>query len=162
MRSNSDLQLRRSPVGAVRRPHSSQSGDVSRKTILIVEDNYDNRAIYAAILGRAGYHVVEGRNGVEGVGLAIEHRPDLIIMDLSMPLLDGWGAIAALRDDARTASIPVLALSAHVVLDGDYRRSQEAGFAAYLTKPIEPKDVLHEIVSRIGPARPEPMVEQEG
>jgi two-component system, cell cycle response regulator DivK len=136
--------------------------DVRRKTILIVEDNYDNRAIYTAILERAGYRIVEGRNGAEGVTLAVENEPDLIIMDLSMPVLDGWGAMAALRENERTAKIPVIALSAHVVLDGDYRRSRDAGFIAYLTKPIEPKEVLREIESRIGPADPGEWPGREG
>lgn len=121
------------------------------KTVLIVEDNYDNRAIYATLLSTAGYRVLEARNGAEGVGLARGANPDLIVMDLSMPVLDGWGAVAELKADPRTADIPVLALSAHVVLDGDYRRSREAGFVAYLTKPIEPKDVLREIRALIGP-----------
>jgi CheY-like chemotaxis protein len=121
------------------------------KTILIVEDNYDNRAIYATMLGSVGYRVVEARNGAEGVARARGTRPDLIVMDLSMPVLDGWGAMAELKADPSTADIPVLALSAHVVLDGDYRRSRDAGFVAYLTKPIEPKAVLREILELIGP-----------
>lgn len=119
------------------------------KTILIVEDNYDNRAIYEVILETAGYRVLQAHNGAEGVQLAKQRSPDLIIMDLSMPVLDGWGAMAELKSDPRTADIPVLALSAHVVVDGDYRRSQKAGFAAYLTKPIEPNRVLEEVRMRL-------------
>ncbi|MEX2374549.1 MAG: response regulator [Dehalococcoidia bacterium] len=119
------------------------------KTILIVEDNYDNRAIYAVALQSAGYRVLEALNGAEGVRLADGCLPDLIIMDLSMPVMDGWEAISELKENPRTADIPVLALSAHVVVDGDYRRSREAGFAAYLTKPIEPRRVLEEIQAMI-------------
>lgn len=124
---------------------------MASKTVLIVEDNYDNRTIYEVILERAGYRVLQAHNGAEGVRLARRSRPDLIIMDLSMPVLDGWGAVAELKADPRTADIPVLALSAHVVVNGDYRRSQEAGFAAYLTKPVEPKHVLEEVRGRLEP-----------
>ena len=115
--------------------------------ILIVEDNFDNRAIYTVLLESAGYKVLEALNGAEGVRLAESCLPDLILMDLSMPVLDGWGAIALLKRNVRTAAIPVIALSAHVIVNGDYRRAEEAGFAAYLTKPIEPKQVLREVES---------------
>lgn len=127
---------------------------MSAKTILIVEDNYDNRAIYTVALEIAGFEVIEAYNGEAGVELARERRPDLIIMDLSMPVLDGWGAMEKLRSDPRTSHIPVLALSAHVVLNGDYRRSREAGFAAYLTKPVEPKQVVREVQAHLEASPP--------
>lgn len=129
---------------------------MSEKTILIVEDNYDNRAIYTVALEIAGFEVIEAHNGEEGVQLARERSPDLIIMDLSMPVLDGWGAVKKLKSDPGTAHIPVLALSAHVVLNGDYRRSKEAGFAAYLTKPVEPKQVVREVEAHLKPPPLEP------
>lgn len=122
------------------------------KRILIVEDNFDNREIYAEILRHAGYETLEAENGMRGVEKAREHLPDLILMDLSMPLMDGWEAIAVLKGDERTAAIPVLAVSAHVVMNGDYRRAEAAGFDTYITKPIEPKMVLQEVQARIGPA----------
>ena len=121
------------------------------KRVLIVEDNFDNREIYAEILRHAGYEIIEAENGARGVEKARDHLPDLILMDLSMPLMDGWEAIAVLKADERTASIPVLAVSAHVVMDGDYRRAESAGFSSYITKPIEPKAVLQEVRTRIGP-----------
>lgn len=121
------------------------------KRVLIVEDNFDNREIYAEILRHAGYDILEAENGARGVEKAREHLPDLILMDLSMPLMDGWEAIAILKGDIRTAGIPVLAVSAHVVMNGDYRRAESAGFSSYITKPIEPKAVLLEVRSRIGP-----------
>ena len=123
---------------------------MSEKTVLIVEDQFDNRAIYGEILRHVGYRVLEAPHGAEGVLLAREYAPDLILMDLSMPVLDGWGAIARLKKDASTAEIPVLALSAHVMLEGDFRRAEMAGFVAYLTKPIEPKAVLEEVQDWIG------------
>lgn len=121
------------------------------KRVLIVEDNFDNREIYAELLRHAGYVTLEAENGLRGVEKAIEHQPDIILMDLSMPLMDGWEAIEVLKKDSRTASIPVLAVSAHVILNGDYARAQQAGFSCYLTKPVEPKAVLREVQARIGP-----------
>jgi CheY-like chemotaxis protein len=125
------------------------------KRVLIVEDNFDNREIYAELLRHAGYVTLEAENGLRGVEKAIEHLPDIILMDLSMPLMDGWEAIEVLKKDSRTAAIPVLAVSAHVILNGDYARAQQAGFSCYLTKPVEPKDVLREVQARIGPANGE-------
>ncbi len=123
-----------------------------KKTVLLVEDQPDNRVIYKTILEFAGYRVLEAANGREGVHCAREHRPDLILMDLSMPMLDGWGALRQLKEDPQTAQIPVCALSAHVLFEGDAERAYEAGFACYLTKPLEPKHLLEEVESRIGPA----------
>lgn len=121
------------------------------KRVLIVEDNFDNRAIYAELLRHAGYQIIEAENGLRGIERAREYQPDLILMDLSMPLMDGWEAIAVLKGDAATSSIPVLAVSAHVIMNGDYHRAEEAGFSCYLTKPVEPKHVLFEVQTRIGP-----------
>lgn len=121
------------------------------KRVLIVEDNFDNREIYAEILRHAGYETLEAENGMRGVEKAREYLPNLILMDLSMPLMDGWEAIAVLKADSRTADIPVLAVSAHVVMNGDYRRAEAAGFTCYITKPVEPKQVLQEVKNRIGP-----------
>jgi CheY-like chemotaxis protein len=122
------------------------------RSVLIVEDNIDNRSIYSTILLFVGYSVLEAENGAEGVRLATEYRPDLILMDLSMPVLDGWGAIARLKADPATSDIPVCALSAHVPFGDMLERARTAGFTCYLTKPIEPKEVLKEVAARIGPA----------
>lgn len=122
------------------------------KAVLLVDDDRDNRIIYRAVLEHAGYTVIEAEDGVEGVRLARVHQPDMILMDLSMPRLDGWGAIRELKEDDRTAAIPVCALSAHVLLTGDYERARAAGFECYLTKPIAPRQVLGEVQERIGPA----------
>jgi two-component system, cell cycle response regulator DivK len=122
------------------------------KRVLIVEDSFDNRAVYAELLRHAGYRVTEAQNGVQGVELARTHLPDLILMDLSRPLMDGWEAVELIKNDPLTCHIPVLAVSAHVILDGDYARAERAGFCRYLTKPIEPKAVLREVESQIGRA----------
>ncbi len=123
-----------------------------KKTVLLVEDQPDNRIIYMTILEYAGFTVLEAANGAEGVRRAREHRPDIILMDLSMPVLDGWGAVRQLKTDPETAQIPVCALSAHVLFEGDAERAREAGFDCYLTKPLEPRQVLEEVEKRIGPA----------
>ena len=122
------------------------------KRVLIVEDNFDNRAIYAELLRHSGYVIIEAENGLRGVEEAREHLPDIILMDLSMPLMDGWEAIAVLKGDSLTSAIPVLAVSAHVIMNADFQRAEDAGFSCYLTKPVEPKDVLREVEARIGPA----------
>jgi CheY-like chemotaxis protein len=124
---------------------------VRPKRILIVEDNYDNRAIYLEVLRHAGYDVVEAENGREGVVRARADAPDLVLMDLSMPVMTGWEALAELRKDETLRDVPVLALSAHVLLEGDYQAAVGAGFAGYLTKPVEPKRVLEEVRQKIGP-----------
>ena len=120
------------------------------KMVLIVEDDPDNRAIYQTILEHAGYRVVLAVNGQEGVERATAQPPDLILMDLSMPVMDGWEAIRQLRSDPRTASVPACVLSAHVIVDGGYHAAIRAGFQGYLTKPVEPKHVLKEVRDWIG------------
>jgi CheY-like chemotaxis protein len=127
---------------------------MATKRVLIVEDNFDNRAIYSVLLQHAGYDVLQAPDGEEGVRLASRDHPDIILMDLSMPVLDGWEALKRLKSDPDTASIPVFALSAHVLFEGDFDRALEAGFAGYFTKPVEPKRVLEEINERIGPSTP--------
>lgn len=122
------------------------------KSVLVVEDSPDNRDIYHAVLEFAGFDVLEAENGAEGVRMAHEHHPDLILMDLSMPVLDGWEATRSLKAEEDTASIPICAISAHVLCDGDWPKVREAGFECYLTKPIEPKQVLAVVQERIGPA----------
>ncbi len=87
---------------------------MATKRVLIVEDNFDNRAIYSVLLQHAGYDVLQAPDGEEGVRLASRDHPDVILMDLSMPVLDGWQALKRLKSDPDTASIPVFALSAHV------------------------------------------------
>ena len=126
--------------------------EAGRKTVLIVEDDHDNRQIYSTILEHGGYRVLVAHDGEEGLRYARAERPDLILMDLSMPVLGGWEAIRLLKSDPETADIPTCAISAHVLMEGDYQRAIDAGFTAYLTKPIEPKAVLREVQNRIGPA----------
>src|SRR4051812_36123465 len=86
-------------------------------TLLLVEDNEDNRIIYSTVLRHLGYEVIEALDGVEAVALARSRLPDLILMDISIPEMDGWEATRVLRADERTRRIPIIALTAHALAD---------------------------------------------
>jgi CheY-like chemotaxis protein len=119
------------------------------QTLLLVEDNEDNRIIYSTVLRHIGYEVVEAQDGVRAVALARSVRPDLILMDLSIPEMDGWEATRILRQDPLTRDIPIIALTAHALAD-DRERANIVGFTAYLAKPIEPRAVVAEVRRWIG------------
>ena len=112
--------------------------------ILLVEDNADNRDIYTTILRHHGYQVVEATDGETGVRLARELIPAVILMDVTMPGMDGWEATRLIKADPATAAIPVVALTAHAMAE-DRRRATEAGCDAYLSKPVEPSRVVEEV-----------------
>lgn len=113
-------------------------------TILLVEDNEDNRIVYSTILEFAGHRVLEANDGEAGVSLARSERPDLILMDVSIPLLDGWEATRILKADPATKHIPVVALTAHA-LEEDRAKAREVGCDGYIAKPAEPRVVLAEV-----------------
>jgi two-component system cell cycle response regulator DivK len=119
------------------------------QTLLLVEDNEDNRIIYSTVLRHLGYRVIEAQDGVEAVELARTTQPDLILMDISIPRMDGWEATRILRGDSRTSAIPIIALTAHALAD-DRERAAEVGFSSYLAKPIEPRVVVAEVRRWIG------------
>ena len=119
------------------------------QTLLLVEDNEDNRIIYSTVLRHLGYRVIEAQDGVEAVELARSTQPDLILMDISIPRMDGWEATRILRGDSRTSAIPIVALTAHALAD-DRERAVEVGFSSYLAKPIEPRVVVAEVRRWIG------------
>ena len=104
--------------------------------ILIVEDNDDSRDMLARRLERRGFTVVTAVDGAEGVSAATRELPDLILMDMSMPVLDGWEATKLLRNTAETAAIPVIALTAHS-MPGQREKALEAGCNDYDTKPVD-------------------------
>lgn len=114
------------------------------QTLLLVEDNEDNRIIYSTVLRHRGYTVVEAHDGLQAVALARELRPALILMDLSIPELDGWEATRILRTDPATSEIPIIALTAHALAD-DRERASAMGFTSYLAKPVEPRAVVAEV-----------------
>jgi CheY-like chemotaxis protein len=126
---------------------------IAQKTVLLVEDNEDNRMIYATALRYAGYTVLEATTGVEGVYEARTHRPDLVLMDISLPELDGWEATSILKADPLTKHIPIIAVTAHA-LPGDRQRSVDVGCDGYLAKPIPPAMLVGEVDRRFG--RPVP------
>ncbi len=120
------------------------------RTILLVEDNEDNLVVYRTILEHVGYRVIEARDGEEGVARALEERPAIVLMDISIPRLDGWEATRRLKAEAGTAEIPVVALTAHA-LEEDRAKAMRAGCDGYLAKPVEPRRVVEEVERHIGP-----------
>ncbi len=119
------------------------------QTVLLVEDNEDNRIIYSTVLRHVGYDVVEAEDGVQAVALARSTLPDVILMDISIPGMDGWEATRILRQDPATKDIPIIALTAHALAD-DRERALQMGFTAYLAKPVEPRTVVAEVRRWIG------------
>jgi two-component system, cell cycle response regulator DivK len=118
--------------------------DREARRILIVEDDEDSRNVYRLILEHGGFRVIEARTGLEGMKLASTERPDLILMDISIPGVDGWEATRILKQDEGTRLIPIIILTAHQQAT-DRERAQEAGCDGYLTKPVPPSRVLREV-----------------
>jgi CheY-like chemotaxis protein len=112
--------------------------------ILLVEDNEMNRDMLSRRLARAGYEVVMAVDGGEGVAMARAETPDLILMDMSLPVLDGWEATRRLKADPQTSAIPIIALTAHAMM-GDRDRALAAGCNDYDTKPIELPRLIEKI-----------------
>ena len=107
--------------------------------ILIVDDNENNRKLARDVLEFAGFSTVEASGGVEGVALAIEHQPAVVLMDIRMPDMNGTEALKLLRDDSRTAEIPIVALTSST-MRGDEERFVREGFDGYLAKPISVRE----------------------
>lgn len=118
-----------------------------RFKVLIVEDNEKNLKLFRLIISSLGYEILTAGNGVEGVRVAKEARPDLILMDIQMPIMDGLSAIDLLKSDERTRNIPVMALTSYA-MKGDRERFLEHGFADYIAKPVS-KDSLINAVKKI-------------
>jgi len=113
-------------------------------TVLLVDDSDETREVYATMLTYHDMDVLEARNGEEGVRMAFEHKPDVIVMNVAMPVVDGLTAADALRADERTAGIPVIACTGYVREDGA-DEARQAGCAAYLEKPCSPQRLLAEV-----------------
>lgn len=121
------------------------------KTILVIDDQADERAIQRAMLSYLGYTVREAGSGEDGLRDAMETPPDLVLLDVAMPRMDGFAVCRALRADQRTTSVPILLYTASVV--GNLQeQAQEAGADGVLTKPIDPQTVATEVQRFIGPA----------
>ncbi len=112
--------------------------------ILVVDDFEDNRALYAEFLGYSGYRVEQASNGQEAIDATCRLRPDIVVMDLCLPIVDGWEATRRLKANARTKDIPIIALTAHT-LAGHSRAAHEAGCDAFLTKPCLPEELLAQV-----------------
>jgi two-component system cell cycle response regulator DivK len=124
---------------------------MSKGRILIVEDNMDNYELVRFILERAGYDVFLAVNGRDGVDAARLQQPDMILMDLSMPEMDGWIAAEKLKSNHATKSIPLYALTAHT-LPSERKRAIQAGCDGYMSKPIHMQsflDVINELFEKI-------------
>ena len=117
-------------------------------TILYVEDNEDNVYMLARRLRRHGFEVMVARDGAQGVETARRERPDLVLMDLGLPVLDGWEATRRLKRAAETRAIPVVALSAHAMA-GERERALEAGCDDYDTKPVDLERLLAKIRAQL-------------
>ena len=113
-------------------------------TVLIVEDNEKNMKLVRDVLRVKGYRTLEAVNATEGIALAREKRPDLILMDIQLPDIDGIAALQIIRKDERLAAIPVVAVSASVMPD-EQQRIIASGFDAYVTKPIDLKKFLETV-----------------
>ena len=122
-------------------------------TVLLVEDNEDNLRIYSTILTHSGYRVVEATDGEAALEAARREMPGLILMDISIPKIDGWEVTRRLKADPETASIPIIALTAHA-LASDQAMAQEVGCDGYIAKPAEPRVVLEEVRRRVGAGVP--------
>ena len=112
--------------------------------VLVVEDYQDAREMYSAYLQFSGYRVEEATNGLEAIEKAIELMPDIILMDLALPKVDGWEATKRLKSDPRTKHIPIVALTGHA-LAGFAEGAREAGCDAFVTKPCLPDALVAEI-----------------
>ena len=121
--------------------------------ILVVEDNEKNMKLVRDVLLAKGYRTLEAATGRQAVQLAAEHAPDLVLMDIQLPDLDGVQALHLLRADARTATIPVLALTAQA-MHGDRERFLAAGFDGYLSKPVDVRELIGAVREHCDGGRP--------
>ena len=111
------------------------------KRILVVEDQEDNRRIIRDLLTSAGYELLEAVDGEAGVSLAKSERPDLILMDIQLPVLDGYEATRRIKADPELQAIPVVVVTSYA-LSGDDAKAQAAGCDAYVAKPFSPRQLL--------------------
>lgn len=117
--------------------------------ILVVEDNLDNMTLISDVLHSLGYNVIAAKDGEEGVKAARSAKPDLILMDLSLPRVDGWTATRMIKADPNLNAIPVIALTAHA-MPGDRQRALDAGCDDYVSKPINLRDLKGKLQQYLG------------
>jgi two-component system cell cycle response regulator DivK len=118
----------------------------NQPTILLVEDDDDTRRVYSVMLRHAGFQVVEAATGTEAVQAALEQAPDLILMDMNLPMLDGWEAARRIKADGRAGSAPLLAFSALIDSIADLRRDS-ALFDGFIAKPVSPAELVRRVAA---------------
>ena len=114
------------------------------KRILVIEDTEDNRQIVRDLLTSAGYDLIEAVDGEAGVEMAAKEKPDLILMDIQLPILDGYEATRRIKADAALASVPIIAVTSYA-LAGDEAKTRAAGCDAYIAKPFSPRQLLAKV-----------------
>ncbi|MCC6802890.1 MAG: response regulator [Anaerolineae bacterium] len=119
------------------------------RRILVIEDNSDNMVLISDVLNSMGYQVLVAKDGEEGIRSALSEKPDLILMDLSLPRVDGWTATRTLKNDPGLAATPIIALTAHAMM-GDRERALEAGCNDYVSKPINMRDLTAKLRQYLG------------
>ncbi len=117
--------------------------------VLLVEDNDMNRDMLSRRLKRKGFEVLIAVDGLEGVNMAMSESPEIILLDMSLPVMDGWEAAGKLKADPTTSGIPILALTAHA-MEGDREKALEAGCDDYDTKPVNFKRLLEKMSALTG------------
>jgi two-component system, cell cycle response regulator DivK len=119
------------------------------KKILVVEDTEDNRQILRDLLGMAGYDMIEANDGAEGVSQAAQHKPDLILMDIQMPVMDGYEATRQIKANPELKAIPIVAVTSYA-LSGDEEKARAAGCDGYIAKPYSPRQMLAKVREILG------------
>jgi CheY-like chemotaxis protein len=122
---------------------------VSMPKVLLVEDNDMNRDMLSRRLTRRGFEVVFAMDGQQGVDLARSEKPDIILMDMSLPVMDGWEATRRVKSDRATSSVPIIGLTAHA-MSGDREKAMQAGCDDYDTKPVEIDRLIGKIERLLG------------
>ena len=120
------------------------------KTVLVVEDNDLNMKLFHDLLEASGYNILMTRNGLEAIDIAREHRPDLILMDIQLPLVDGYEATRRIKADPALKAIPIIAVTSYA-LSGDEEKARAAGCDAYVAKPYSPRALLAKIREYLPP-----------
>lgn len=113
-------------------------------TVLVADDDFDLRTIVTDLLTSSGYAILSASNGEEALEIATAQRPDLVVLDISMPRMDGYTVVKHLRENPETSRMPIIAFTAHA-LKGDAEKALKAGYDGYIAKPFQPDELLNEI-----------------
>lgn len=140
-------------MSAAESPQDSVPKPAMVKRILVVDDNEDNRQILIDLLSAAGYEVIEARSGFDAVATAESEVPDLVLMDIQLPGMDGLEATRRIKAQPALAAIPVIAVTSYA-LAGDDRKAADAGCDGYITKPFSPRALLGQVRVILGDAPP--------